>query len=253
MPLVPGTEPYHHEGGPVGALLIHGFTGSPMAMRAWGQRLAAEGLTVSVPRLPGHGTTWQEMNKTGWEDWYAEVQRAFDALLERCEQVFVMGLSMGGSLALRLAEDRGDQVAGLVLVNPAVHSERPDRHLLPFIYRFVPAFPGIKNDIATPGQDELAYDKIPLRAAYSMAHGLWPAVRADIAKVDQPMLMLQSAVDHVVEKSNAEWIMAHASSVDAEEVMLRDSFHVATLDYDAPTIEERSLDFVRRLAPAARP
>ncbi len=161
MPLVPGAEPYHHEGGPVGALLIHGFTGSPMAMRAWGQRLAAEGLTVSVPRLPGHGTTWQEMNKTGWEDWYAEVQRAFDALRERCEQVFVMGLSMGGSLALRLAEDRGDQVAGLVLVNPAVHSERPDRHLLPFIYRFIPAFPGIKNDIAKPGQDEIGLRQDP--------------------------------------------------------------------------------------------
>ena len=253
MPLIPGAEPYQHEGGPVGALVLHGFCGSPVSVRPWAERLAAEGLTVSLPRLPGHGTTWQEMNKTGWEDWYGEVCRAFDALRETCETVFVMGLSMGGTLALRLAEDRGDQVAGLVLVNPAVHTERKDRFLLPLIYRIVPAFPGVTNDIAKPGQDEGGYDKLPLRAAHSLNYGLWPAVRSDIGKVSQPVLLLHSAADHLVEPSNSAWILAHVPAVDIEEVVLPDSFHVATLDYDAATIEERSLDFVRRLAPAARP
>lgn len=247
MPLMPGAEPMSRDGGPVGVLLLHGFTGSPRSMVPWGEYLADAGLTVRVPRLPGHGTRWQDMNVTTWEDWYAEAERAFRELRERTEQAFIMGLSMGGSLTLRLAETQGDDVAGIVLVNPAVHSERPDRFLLPVIHRLIPSFPGISNDIKKPGVDEGAYDRIPLRAAYSLTK-LWSAVKDDIARIDQPLLLFHSAVDHVVEPSNSEWILSHVTSGDVTEVVLQDSFHVATLDNDAPAIYEGSLDFVRRVS-----
>jgi carboxylesterase len=211
------------------------------------QRLAAEGMTVRLPRLPGHGTRWQDMNLTRWEDWYAEVDRAFRELTERCDRVFVLGLSMGGSLTLRLAEEKGSAVAGIVLVNAAVHSERKDRHLLPLLQAVVPSFPGISNDIKKPGQDEGAYSKIPLKAAYSLSK-LWTAVRQDIDKVNQPALVFRSAVDHVVEASNAEWIMSHVRSTDKTLVVLPDSYHVATLDNDAKTIEDASVAFIRRVS-----
>jgi carboxylesterase len=211
------------------------------------QRLAAEGMTVRLPRLPGHGTRWQDMNLTRWEDWYAEVDRAFRELTERCDRVFVLGLSMGGSLTLRLAEEKGTAVAGIVLVNAAVHSERKDRHLLPLLQSVVPSFPGISNDIKKPGQDEGAYSKIPLKAAYSLSK-LWTAVRQDIDKVNQPALVFRSAVDHVVEASNAEWIMSHVRSTDKTLVVLPDSYHVATLDNDAMTIEDASIAFIRRVS-----
>jgi carboxylesterase len=211
------------------------------------QRLAAEGMTVRLPRLPGHGTRWQDMNLTRWEDWYAEVDRAFRELTERCDRVFVLGLSMGGSLTLRLAEEKGSAVAGIVLVNAAVHSERKDRHLLPLLQSVVPSFPGISNDIKKPGQDEGAYSKIPLKAAYSLSK-LWTAVRQDIDKVNQPALVFRSAVDHVVEASNAEWIMSHVRSTDKTLVVLPDSYHVATLDNDAMTIEDASIAFIRRVS-----
>src|SRR6202046_751279 len=96
MPLLPGAEAYTHDGGPTGVLLCHGFTGSPQSLRPWAEYLAKAGLTISLPRLPGHGTTWQEMARTRWEDWFAEVDRAFDELQSRCEEIFLMGLSMGG-------------------------------------------------------------------------------------------------------------------------------------------------------------
>ncbi|MGH8940752.1 MAG: alpha/beta hydrolase, partial [Actinomycetes bacterium] len=80
MPLLPGAEPFHHDGGRVGVLLVHGFTGCPQSLRPWAEHLAAAGLTVSLPRLPGHGTTWQEMNLTTWQDWYAEADRALTLL-----------------------------------------------------------------------------------------------------------------------------------------------------------------------------
>jgi carboxylesterase len=211
------------------------------------QRLASADMTVRLPRLPGHGTRWQDMNLTRWEDWYAEVDRAFRELHDRCDRVFVLGLSMGGSLTLRLAEEKGSAVAGIVLINAAVHTERKDRYLLPVLQALVPSFPGISNDIKKPGQDEGAYTKIPLKAAHSLSK-LWSVVRQDIDKVTQPALVFRSAEDHVVEPSNAEWIMSHMRSSDKTLVVLPDSYHVATLDNDAITIEDASIAFIRRIS-----
>jgi carboxylesterase len=247
MPLMPGAEPWFHEGGSTGILLIHGFTGSPASMVPWGRAMAAQGFSVRVPRLPGHGSRWQDMNLTTWEDWYSEAERNFQLLKESCDTVFVCGLSMGGSLTLRLAEKHGNEIRGIVLVNPAVHSERPDRHLLPVISKILGSFPGISNDIKKPGQDEVAYQRIPLKAAHSLSK-FWKIVKSDIANVTQPILLFRSEVDHVVEPSNAAWILEHVSSDDKAEVILKDSFHVATLDNDAPVIESMSIDFIRRLS-----
>jgi carboxylesterase len=247
---MPGAEPYSHDGGDTGVLLLHGFTGSPKSMKPWGEFLAAHGYTVRVPRLPGHGTRWQDMNITTWQDWYAEADRSFRELAARSSRVFVMGLSMGGSLTLRLAEMKGDAIAGIVLVNPAVHSERPDRFALPIIKHIIGSFPGISNDIKKEGQDEGAYDRIPLKAAHSLTH-LWSAVKTDIAAIDQPLLLFRSAEDHVVEASNAAWILSHVSSTDVREIVLMDSFHVATMDNDAELIHRESLDFLQARSTAA--
>ena len=250
MPLLSGAEPFSHDGGPVGALVIHGFTGSPKSMRPWAEHLAAAGLTVRLPRLPGHGSDWRDMSVTRWADWYGAVDAAFAELSERCADVFVMGLSMGGSLALRLAEQHGPAVRGLILVNPAVHSENRAMLLLPVLKTVVPSLKGIINDIAKPGQDEGGYDRMPLKALHSLNQA-WLQVKADIGKVDQPLLLFHSLQDHVVEPSNTAWILGHVASSDVEDRALPDSFHVATLDHDAPAIFAGSLDFIHRLAPAA--
>ena len=246
MSVMSHAQAWSNAGDEVGVLVLHGFTGSPKSVIPWGQSLSRNGWTIQVPLLPGHGTRWQDMNKTTWEDWYGEAERAFDELSATCSTVFVMGLSMGGSLTLRLAQQRGSKVAGIVLVNPAVHSERPDRFLLPALQAIVGSFPGVSNDIAKPGQDEGAYDRLPLKAAYSLTK-LWSAVKRDIGKVTQPMLVFRSAQDHVVEPSNSAWILANASSADITEVVLLDSFHVATLDHDAEEIFDGSAAFVRRI------
>jgi carboxylesterase len=247
MPLMPGAEPFRHDGGPVGALLCHGFTGTPQSLRPWAEHLAAEGLSVRLPRLPGHGTTVAEANLTTWPDWYAELDRAFGELRARCDQVFVMGLSMGGTLALRLAEEHGDAITGLVLVNPSLLTKRPDRFLLPALRLVVPSWKGIASDIKKPGSVELAYDRIPMKAAYALSK-LWGTTRADLEKVTQPILMFRSSEDHVVEPDSGAMLLARVSSSDVREVVLHDSYHVATLDNDAPAIFDGSLAFVRRLA-----
>ena len=244
MPVQPGCEPFTFSGGKVGALLQHGFTGSPYSMRPWGEYLAANGLTVLGPRLPGHGTRWQEANLTRWEDWYGETERAFDTLRGTCEQVFVMGLSMGGTLALRLAEEKGDDLAGIVTVNASLLTLRKDAKLLPVVAKLVPSLKAIGDDIKKPGVSERAYDRTPLRAAASLAH-FWRIVQADLGKITQPLLAFRSAEDHIVEPASGEMLLDRVSSTDVREVVLHDSYHVATLDNDAPLIFAESLAFVR--------
>ncbi len=252
MSLAPSAEPFHADAVPaddgqrVGVLLVHGFTGSPASMVPWGRSLAERGYGVAVPRLPGHGTTWQECNRTRWADWYGEADRAFEKLRANCDQVVVGGLSMGGGLALRIAADRGREVAGLVLVNPAVSTERKDVLALPVLQHVIPSFPGIANDIKRPGVEEHGYTRTPLKAAQSMM-AAWKLLRDDLPKVTQPLLMLRSSVDHVVDPSSARIIRTTVSSRDLTETMLENSFHVATLDNDAPTIFEASAEFVRRV------
>jgi carboxylesterase len=242
--LRPEAEPFAADGGPVGAVLCHGLTGMPGSLRSWAQSLADAGLTVRLPRLPGHGTTWQDCNATSWQDWYAEVERSFDSMRSRCQQVFVMGLSMGGTLALRLAEQRGSDVAGVVVVNPSLFTTRKDAKLLPLIRLFIPSFPPVGNDIKKPGVTEPAYERLPVKAAYQLSL-LWKLTTADLDRITQPLLVLTSRDDHVVEPANSERLMAGAASADKAQVVLEDSFHVATMDNDLPRIVDESLSFVR--------
>jgi len=248
MTLIPGAEPWTATGDGVGILVLHGFTGSPKSVTPWGRAMAEQGWTVSVPLLPGHGTRWQDMNLTTWQDWYHEAERALRDPRSTCDTVFVMGLSMGGSLTLRLAEQHGDAIRGIALVNPAVHTERIDRFLLPVLQHVISGFPGISNDIAKPDQDEGAYDRIPLKAAHSLSQ-MWRDVKENLPSITMPVLLFRSTQDHVVEPSNSAHILANVASTDVTEVVLADSYHVATLDYDADIITRDSIAFVRRLAP----
>ncbi|PWI43374.1 alpha/beta fold hydrolase [Streptomyces sp. ICBB 8177] len=250
MPLLPGAEPYRHDGGETGVLLCHGFTGSPQSMRPWGQYLAEHGLTVSVPLLPGHGTRWQDMQVTGWQDWYAEVDRELRALRERCARVFVFGLSMGGALTLHLAAQHGDAISGIVLINPSVKADSAQLRAVGLVRHFVPSVKGIASDIAMGGTEELGYERTPLHAVHSMTK-LWKTVQAELPRVTQPLLLINSRTDHVVHPSNAELVADRVSSADLTRRVLERSYHVATLDHDAEEIFASSLAFVRRLAPEA--
>lgn len=250
MPLIPGAEPFTAEGDSLGILVLHGFGGSPVSVKPWAQYLAAGGHTVIAPRLPGHGTRWRNLNATTWQDWTGEAQRSLSWLRDRVEAVVVMGLANGATIGLRLAELHGSAIVGLVAVNPIVHSERRERHALPYVYRVVPGIPAPAPDIKKAGVEAGGYDWLPLRAAHSMTQ-LWAAVRSDIHKVTQPLLVLRSADDHVAEPSNTAWLLANVPSADAQEVVLEDSFHLATLDHDADRVFALSLEFAEKVAVAS--
>lgn len=245
-----GADPLSVDGGPVGVLLSHGFTGSPASMVPWGKDPAARGYTVRVPRLAGHGTTWKDMNTTRWEDWYATLDTELSSMRAKCDKVVVAGLSMGGCLALALAERRPDDVDALVLVNPAIALDNKALILLPVLKHLVPSFPGIGNDIKKPGMDEYGYDRTPLKALASQIE-MWKDVKADLTKVTQPLLFFRSDDDHVVDASSMELILPGVSSETVDFVALHDSYHVATLDNDAQFIFDTSASFIAEHVGAA--
>ena len=234
-------EPFAADGGDVGVVLSHGFTGTPASMRPWAEYLAKAGYTVRLPLLPGHGTTWRDTNRTGWTDWYGAVEQAYDEVAGRCSTVFAGGLSMGGTLVTRLAEQK--QLAGLILVNPSLGTERFDAKFAPYIAWAVRSRPAIGGDIKKPGVVEPAYDRTPV-VAFASLQKLWRVTRADLGRVTAPILMYRSREDHVVEPLSGRLLQAGATATTVREVILENSYHVATLDNDAPTIFEGSVDFI---------
>ena len=230
----------------IGALVAHGFTGSPYSMKPWARHLAEQGYAVEVPLLPGHGTTWQQLNRTRWEDWYGEVGRAFDKLSAENDVVVAAGLSMGGALVLRLAADRPDRVAAVCVVNPWLTTNRKDVLALPVLKFVVGSFPGVANDIKKPGVDEHGYSRTPLKAGHSMLRAT-RAIVPDLPRITAPILIFHSVDDHVADESTIPHITANVSSRDVVQRTLTESFHVATIDNDAPAIFEGSLEFFSRV------
>ena len=254
MPVQAHAEDFRHPGvgdnAETGVLLSHGYTGSPYSMRPWAEYLAEQGFGVAVPRLPGHGTDWRELNRTRWQEWYAVLDNELERLRKEHRHVFVAGLSMGGCLALRLAEEHGADIDGVIVVNPSVSSENKQLLALPVLKRLLPSMSGIANDIKKPGVTENAYHRIPLKGLAEVGQ-LWRITRADLAKVTQPVLLFRSVTDHVVEASSSRRVLETISSRDVTETLLEDSYHVAVLDNDAPRIFADSAAFITRIAGAA--
>ena len=239
----PGSGPHSD----TGFLVLHGFTGSPASMRPLAEDLAARGYAVELPLLAGHGTTWQDLSPVTWQDVARDAVRAFETLRSRTQRVVVVGLSNGGLIALRLGQTRADDLAGMVLVNPFLFSLDPRMKLLPILKSVLPSVPGVINDIAKPGMDEIGYDRVPLRSLASMSQ-LQRTVRAALPQTTLPTLLFTSRQDHVVDPKNSEEIADRIGSADFEHVWLERSYHVATLDYDYPLILEGTLKFAERVA-----
>jgi carboxylesterase len=243
--IIPGCEPWSGTGGPHGALVIHGFTGNPQSLRGLAEALHRAGYAVELPLLPGHGTSVDDLVDTGWADWSAAVEAAYEALAARVDKVVVAGLSMGAALALWLAAHH-PEIAGVVCVNPVVEvgAEMLDG-IRQMLDGGVDRIPAIGGDVADPASREKAYDATPLRPLLSLADAGAEAVD-DLAKIACPVLVMTSTQDHVVDPHNSD-IVADGVSGPVERLTLERSYHVATLDYDKDLVFERTVEFARRV------
>ncbi|NIZ93618.1 alpha/beta hydrolase [Kineococcus rubinsiae] len=233
-------------------LVVHGFSSTPQSVRGWAEAFVAAGCSAAVPLLPGHGTSVEDANASTWGDWVAALEGPLADLRADHDVVVVAGISMGGALALRLAQRHPGLVDGLVLANPAVALELLRAVPAATFGRFARTWPAIAGDLKDPAAREVAYDRTPLRALMSQTRG-WREVRRDLGLVHQPVLLLRTEVDHVVPALSSARVLAGISSTDVTEVVYRNSFHVLTLDHDAPAAFVESVRFARRLTAATAP
>lgn len=238
-------QPFSFKGNSTGVLVIHGFTGCTQSMLPYGKALAARGYTVLGPRLPGHGTTVEDMATRKYTEWTGEAELALQELSSQCDRVFVTGLSMGGTITLHLAARFSDKIAGIIPLNALALTE-PLLRLTPLLKYLLKTRPGVGSDIKKPESKESCYDQVPVAAAYELTR-LLKVVREGLPRVSLPALIIASREDHVVrEPDNAEYIMANLASKDKKILWLENSYHVATLDNDADLIFEQAAEFIEK-------
>lgn len=248
---MPGCEPLsHRNGASTGVVVLHGFTGNPSSMRGVADAVIAAGFDVELPRLPGHGTTIDEMVTTGWTDWFAETERAVDDLVRRADRVVLIGQSAGGTLALA-ATFRRSEVVGVVCINPATCTR--DEATMAMVDELIAdgfeIVPGEGSDIADPDASDIAYDGTPLRPLTSLvADGIVP-ITDRFGELTVPLRLFTSRQDHVVPPSDSEHL-ASTWGGPVEHTWLERSYHVATLDHDREIVIAGAVDFVRSLTDA---
>jgi carboxylesterase len=235
----------------VAILMIHGFTGSVASISPWVKTMATFGFNVCAPLLPGHGTTWKNLNQTRWQDWFNSVEEEFKTLKVSHQKVFIAGFSMGGALALRLAQIYGNEVSGLILINPSIEDKRLIQKLVPLIKYFVPrtrrSARKNRTDVAAPNPPKHSYGVIPLKALASLQK-LWKLVSQNLYLINQPLLLGISPQDHVVNPDSAQTLLGHINSVKVTQIEFPNSFHNVALDYDLEKLCTASRDFINEIA-----
>lgn len=236
---------WSHVGNEIGCLLLHGFSGSPLEMTPLAEALAAEGWTVSVAQLAGHGTSPVDLAKVTWRDWVASARAAYEELQQRCPQVAIIGLSMGGALGLYLAAAQVSPAAVVAISTPIrirptlVKASRLASRVLPFapiLIRLSPRDPQVRH-YRSP------YTRIPLATTAEVA-GLLDETRRALPRMHAPALVIQGRKDWVIPRDSGRELVRLAGA-PARLVWLPRSGHVATLDRDRDLLIGEVKAFVR--------
>ncbi len=262
---------FFFQGGRRGVLLIHGLTGTPMEMRLLGLGLHARGFTVSGMQLAGHCGDVEDLLATGWTNWYESVQRAADRLRAQVDHLFVGGLSMGALLALKLAADRPDEVAGVGAYGATF---RHDGWAIPYLARLSFLLPLLKR--LGIGRSRMFMEQPPyglrdesLRARISTAmlggdsgaaglpgnpwHSLAElfllsrSARRALPQVTAPCLIAHASDDDIASLSNAKLVQRRVSG-PTELLLLKDSYHMITIDRERRTLITQSARFFDAIA-----
>jgi carboxylesterase len=231
------------------ALLIHGFMAAPANLAALRDCLEAAGIRCAAPALAGHGTRPSDMAGTGWERWRADVTEAFESLRREGGEIAVVGHSMGGLLALELAQHRPRDLAAVVALAPAVCVRDPLDALAPLLAR-------IRKTWRSPIRDSYSSADYAARSANypwfdTAAYLTWRAARrhvlAGLHHVVAPMLVLHSRADRVVPPRAAELVMAGVSSSRKEIAWFERSGHEMIEDCETEAVCDRITRFLRAL------
>ncbi len=242
--------PFFWAGGPVGVLLVHGFTATAAEVRPLARILHNAGYTVGGPLLPGHGTIPDDLNQIHWEAWIDAAETTYRQLAARCDRVFVGGESMGALTALYLAAQH-PEVAGILAYTPALKLALSPIDVLK-IYMAAP-FVGISvskgsNNRHSVGDERWqGYPVNPLRGVIQLFQ-FQKAVRAQLPNVHQPLLVVQARFDTTINQTSGKTICAAVESTIIEFYMMENSTHIVILDEELEDVAALTLQFIAKIA-----
>ncbi len=242
-PLLPGAEPFFLRGNSVGCLLLHGLTGTPYEVRELGQRLNGAGYTVAGIRLPGHATRYQDLDTVTWRDWTDAVDVGWEMLAQRCDQVYLMGLSMGAVLALHAAANH--PANGVVALSVLWNLPRWQVWLAERAVGFAPyQRKRSGSSIADPAAKAAhpTYTHMPMRAVLQ-ADQLLATTRAALPQVTCPALLIHSRRDPVAPPAGAPLVLAALGSQDKALHWVERGAHIISEDYDKEEVFRLALAF----------
>jgi carboxylesterase len=232
------------EGGPIGATLIHGFPGSTTDVRLLATFLQARGLTVSAPLLPGHGTEPADLNRVRWQDWVDCAEEALAQLADRCESVFICGLSLGSLVSACLGA-RHRKVAGIVLYSPAIAVRNRLIYLSPLLKHLVPFWPpGQQVGIDSGPSGQLyTYSVRPTRGTHEV-YRLMRVARHRLPDIAAPAIIFHSTKDQDIAPHSAQTTYDRIGSADKKLVTLHDSAHNILVDTEWRVVARRTYEFI---------
>lgn len=240
-------KPFFHEGGPKGVLLIHGFTGSVSHMRPLGDALADKGYTVMGINLPGHATTERDMAQSDATQWLKASREALRTLARRCPTVTAAGLSMGGLLALRLAEE--GLAAACVTVSAPMATQNWWLRVAGLAAPFHPRTswaPDPQRHLTLDPAFDYGYSGFPTRKAADLYH-LIRLARRNLRQVTCPLLVVQSTGDRAVWPGSADCILRGAMSGRKQKLLLESVPHACTISAEMPKIADAMDQLMRAL------
>jgi len=261
---------FFHPGGRIGVLLIHGLSGTLTEMKFVGKGLARAGYTVYGMQLAGHCGSEADLLKTGWRDWVASVDVAYEWLRARVDTVIVGGLSMGALLSIDFAARRPDACAGLLLYSTTIWYDcwniNRFQWLLPLVlklpfrdwYRFDEEFPyGIKDErlrrrvVAQMQSGDSAAAGLPGLTAPSLRQlrELIAIVKREVPTVRAPALILHASDDDITGVSNALFLQSKLAG-PRRTVLLDDCYHMITVDRQRELVVRLSADFIAEMTAA---
>jgi carboxylesterase len=240
-------EPFYFPGGPVGCVVTHGFTGTPFEVLELGEFLGGHGYTVLGPRLTGHGTKIEDMIRSNHEDWLNSVEDAYHLLAGHCEQVFLLGLSMGGVISLIQAARL--PVAGVVAMSTPYYFPKKWAQNNPWLLKFLSAL--VKTQPKGEGNwfkpelahDHLSYERNPTRPAYEL-NLLLEEMRAELPKISVPALVIHSKDDNYVLEDHALPLFEAIGSQNKDFIQVDQTSHVITRDGDTSRVFTPILAFI---------
>ena len=238
-------QPFAFDRGPIGCVLLHGFTAAPKEMRPLGDYLAARNITVRGVRYAGHATTPQDLARTTWHDWVGSAEEAITELRQRCSQVWSIGLSLGGLISLYLAEQK--LVDGVCAIAPAIYP--PDRRMA--IARLLTPFMPYSRKGLADLQDPIAlaehadYELFPTRAIAEL-NALMRRTRRALHQVDVPLLLVFARQDQVVSLNALDTLWSRVASTDKQQLILERGGHIVTEDYDKVIAFEAIVQFLKQ-------